>query len=260
MKRKNLYLILISFFIFNYFTISQPVINIEKTEQKGTASINQEKIKIQAVPLPNYNIQPKYINPVFLNNKKEIFNTLQKNDVLKTMSKKTLLQNSEFSAYVLDTRDESLEYLQPTFSLSETALNALQIVPLWLENQLEYKLRLLATRSLDDDYAQLILDAPVEQKDEVAFVVAYMSFQSLTDSRFLSDKEMILRTTEMIYNVDDSLQYVDKVEYGSFETRDYYTTTKYRIFDPEQNDTIWSEIPKEIYYFYVVHPTSCFWQ
>ncbi len=254
MKRKNLYLILISFFIFNYFAISQQVINIEKTEQKGTASINQEEKSIQAIPLPNNIIQPKHIKPVFLDNKREYYNYLQKNDVLKTMNKKTLLQNGEYSAYVLDTRDESVEYLRPTFSLSETAQNALQIVPLWLENQLEYKLRLLATRNLDDDFAQLILDAPIEQKDEVAFVIAYMSFQSLTDSRFLSDKEMILRNAEMIYNVDDSLQYVDKVEYGSFEARDYYTTTKYRIFDPQQNDTIWSEIPKEIYYFYVVHP------
>ena len=80
MKKINLSFIIISFFIFNYFAISQPVINIEKTEQKGTASINQDEKVIKAIPLPNHNIQSKIIEPVFLDNKREFFNTLQKND------------------------------------------------------------------------------------------------------------------------------------------------------------------------------------
>ncbi len=40
----------------------------------------------------------------------------------------------------------------------------------------------------------------------------------------------------------------------SITDKDYYTTTKYRIYDPVQEDTIWSEIPRDYYYWYIVHP------
>ncbi|NLO19972.1 MAG: T9SS type A sorting domain-containing protein [Ignavibacteria bacterium] len=254
MKKNIIFLAVICFFVFNYFANSQQIIKVEKAEQKGTASVNKEIKSIEAIPLPATQIKPNYYKPRFLKNKMEILNYIQENELIESISGKTILQDNEYSAYIIDTRDESLSYLSPAFTISETAKEAIGEAPLWLEDQLLYKFRLLATRNLDVDYAQLILDAPIEQKDEVAFVIAYMSLQSLSDSRFLSDKEMILRNAAHIYKVDDSLQYVEKVEYGSFEARDYYTTTKYRIFDPSLNDTIWSEVPKEIYYFYVVHP------
>jgi hypothetical protein len=76
----------------------------------------------------------------------------------------------------------------------------------------------------------------------------------LNHNRFKADKDYIIRNAQFIYNVDDSLKYVDIVEYGDYQSRDYYTTTKYRIADGKGGTVSWQEIPYEYYYWYIVHP------
>ncbi|MCP4711996.1 MAG: transglutaminase domain-containing protein, partial [Planctomycetes bacterium] len=58
----------------------------------------------------------------------------------------------------------------------------------------------------------------------------------------------------MIYSHDLDLAYVQVVDYGhSMIDEDYYSTTKYRTID-ESGSMVQIEVPKEIYYWYLVHP------
>ncbi|MGB9561577.1 MAG: transglutaminase domain-containing protein, partial [bacterium] len=59
---------------------------------------------------------------------------------------------------------------------------------------------------------------------------------------------------QKIYEIAPYLQYVQLIDHGSYpEEPNYYTTVRYRIIDG--GDTIWTdEYPKEIYYWFIVHP------
>ncbi len=137
---------------------------------------------------------------------------------------------------------------------SSKADEALNLIPYWVYSELILKFDELYQYGLDDDYAQLIIDAPLKYRDEIAFIIAYTSANTLRNSRFTADINMISSSVDFIYKIDSLLQYVDLVEYNEGKAAEQYTTAKYKIFDPGVNDTIWSEIPKEIYYFYVVMP------
>lgn len=81
-----------------------------------------------------------------------------------------------------------------------------------------------------------------------------LPIEVLKDNRFRITKDMLVSNAQFIYNVVDSLKYVRLVEHGDFVSGDYYTSTEYRIKDGSGGDTIWSEIPKDIYYWYLVFP------
>jgi hypothetical protein len=58
---------------------------------------------------------------------------------------------------------------------------------------------------------------------------------------------------KLIYENDEYLDYVEVVDYGSSQTDpDYYSTTKYR--KAKYTDITEVELPREIYYWYIVHP------
>jgi hypothetical protein len=241
-------------FVLFYYSDAQIVVNRSESDQTGKALINGEESAVKPVDIPQTNIVAKDQKPVFVGSNHKEKNQNNILEVLKTFKAASLLMSKEYSSFIVDTKEKTIEYNEPAYNISAKAVEAIGQVPLWLENQLRLKFRLLAAYKLDEPYAQLVLDAPEMQKDEVGFIIAYMSVNSLKDSRFVTTKNMILKTADFIYNVDDSLQYVDLVEHGSYASRDYYTTTKYRIYDTEKKDTIWSEIPRELYYFYIVHP------
>ncbi|MCK4233331.1 hypothetical protein KAX75_02820, partial [candidate division WOR-3 bacterium] len=65
------------------------------------------------------------------------------------------------------------------------------------------------------------------------------------------DPNLLIVNAELLYEIDDSLQYVDIVDY-SLPNGDFYSTVSYRIL--EDDDSVWIELPWEIYYEYIVHP------
>ncbi|MFA6569948.1 MAG: hypothetical protein WCT77_01790 [Bacteroidota bacterium] len=262
---KYLLLLIISIFLINTgyaqnnkqnnSAVQEIFINKTGSEYAGNASINPNLKTVNPLPLPE--CETSYI-PVIPKIIKNTYTRKNQNllleEVLKTQSGTDYLMSGEYSAFEIDTRSKDVIYIPPVYTLSQVSKQAIEQTPVWLRDELQFKLRQLSASNLDDDFAQLILDSPEKIKDEVAFVIANMSYQSLTDARFRYDIQMIVRNAEHIYKIKDSLQYVRLKEYGTYANRDYYTTTEYKIYNPSSRDTTWVEVPRDIYYWYVVHP------
>ena len=149
----------------------------------------------------------------------------------------------------VDTRAGDVEAIDLRDSLPEECINAINISPRWLKLDL-YQSFLHLPEDRAQELADVILGAPDEEIDEIAFCVAHMSPQSLTDDRF--DPELLRINADWIYRLADSLQYVELREYGSGD--DWYTTTAYPVVSGDLTDTSVLEIPRDIYYWFVVHP------
>lgn len=233
-----------------------PVITKEITHQKGTAAIRHIDCEIQPIDLPNTNIIPIIIKPVVLQNYPfGNFFIPSKETTIDSANINQILQGGQYTYFEINATNKSIT-AQTNQTLSNESEQAILQTPVWLEEQLRIKLTELRKHGLNTEreYASLILNAPFQLKDEVAFVIANSSYQTLTDTRFVGDKQAIVRNAEFIYKYADSLAYVELVEKGNHNDRTNYTTTRYRIYDPNTKDTIWSEIPHSIYYWYIVHP------
>jgi len=238
-------------------TLSQEKISITKTssEYRGVAEIIHEDCNIQPVELPKLNIVPKnIIHRNLIDNRYLMIE--QSDSIISTSSLKTVLKPQEHACFEVDPINGKVTSIEYSYELSPEAIQAIAQSPIWIRDQLALKFRELRNHSLQTEkqYAGIILNSEQKYKDEVAFVIANTSYQTLTDSRFAQDKQAIVRNAEMIYRYADSLNYVKLVEFGNFAQGMYGTTTKYRIYDPAQKDTIWTEIPSDIYYWYIVHP------
>lgn len=149
-----------------------------------------------------------------------------------------------------DYDQQELFDLQESDSLTDLAWEAVERAPTWLAEELRDNLRRLEPAS-QNTFSELILSGEDPVVDEIAYQVARMAPRSLTHELF--DAELITLNAELLYEHDEILQYVEIVDYGSAGSGgDYYSTTRYRYID--SGDTVWVEIPKEMYYWYVVHP------
>ncbi len=151
----------------------------------------------------------------------------------------------------VDANGDSISQIDLRDTLPDACIEAISISPKWLRNDLEQSFRHLSPE-IAETCANIILSAPEEQIDEVAFCVAHMSPQSLSDDRF--DPELLLINSNYIYRIADSLEYVELIEHGDFDSGDWFTTTAYWVVDSTLADTTLLEIPRDIYYWYVVHP------
>lgn len=248
------YLVLLFLIIFLQANSNAKSPIIDKSEHDKKLNTQNGEIVITPIELPGTLAYPLELQPI---SKQKIENTFLQyaNTVLFSDSTNEIITPGAYKYFIIDTKNKNISQTK-TSDLSSESEQAIKRAPLWLADQLRLKFNELRTSGVttEKQYANLILTAGEKQVDEVAFTIANMSYQSLTDSRFISDKEAILRNAEMIYKFADSLKYVKLVEHKDEQTGDYYTTTTYRIYDPVLKDTIWSEIPKEIYYWYIVHP------
>ncbi|MCD6418516.1 hypothetical protein J7M00_07020 [bacterium] len=154
-------------------------------------------------------------------------------------------------AFRIDATENTIEIIDNRDTLPSICIDALNTAPKWLYDDLYQSFRHLSPE-IAESCANTILSAPDEQIDEVAFCVAHLSPEALSDERFEFD--LLLINSSFIYRVADSLKYVELVEYGDFSSGDWYTTTAYWVVDSTLADTTLLEIPGEIYYWYVVHP------
>jgi hypothetical protein len=144
----------------------------------------------------------------------------------------------------------TLELSFPLDTLPTVCTQALDWAPTWLREELTHAFFKLGD-SAGAFYANLLLNAPQPYTDEVAFCIAKIGPQVLTHRLF--DPALLLDNAEKLYEIDDSLQYADIVEHGS-QPGDYYSTVRYAV--AADSDTVWTELPRNIYYYYVVHPTT----
>ena len=133
----------------------------------------------------------------------------------------------------------------PSDNLTEDAETAVEIAPDWLKMDLRDNFR-----RLDEDtqnlYANLIINATYPFIDEICFEVAHIAPQTLTSSM---DTGVLLENVYSVYVTSYSLDYVEIVDY---EGDDYYSTTLYQVLEEGVIEEF--ELPREIYYWYIVHP------
>ncbi len=134
-----------------------------------------------------------------------------------------------------------------TFELEDAAKEAIKMCPKWMQPDLVDNLRRLFP-ALQRNYSKIIKNADVQKRDEIAFSVAHLAPETLNGMK----EELLEVNAEYIYKIEPELKYVKLAEYGSEESGNWHTTTTYKVL--KDGDTVWVEIPREMYYWWVVMP------
>ncbi len=132
-------------------------------------------------------------------------------------------------------------------TLTTQAQQAVDLAPEWLQGHLIWKFSVLTEDNQDRYGALLLAHQGQNYYDELAFTVANISWTILANPGW--NETLLVDNAQGIYTHDPFLSYVNVNDYGG---TDYYSTTEYNTV--VGSDTIWVEIPKEIYYYYVVMP------
>ncbi|MEO0069000.1 MAG: transglutaminase domain-containing protein [candidate division WOR-3 bacterium] len=160
-----------------------------------------------------------------------------------------IIPAGERLAVVFDSANESLKDTLLLDYLTDLGKEAVAVAPDWLKDDLADKFRRIG-QVLQNKFADLILNCPDKRYyDELCFQVAHLSPIVLTSV----SPQILIDNVQYAYQIDRELQYVDIVDYGDpLQGGDYYSTTRYRAI--VQGETTEVEIPKEIYYWWVIMP------
>ncbi|MDP8203623.1 MAG: T9SS type A sorting domain-containing protein [Candidatus Tenebribacter mawsonii] len=131
------------------------------------------------------------------------------------------------------------------------AIAALERVPNWLKPDLEnILLQLDADKQLE--WAEVINNAIDPYIDEIAFSIANTSAEYLSSPYCYP--EIFTENALYLYMADMFLDYVEIVDYGTSTTDgNYYSTTLYWKIN-EDGEQVQVEVPRDVYYMYIVHP------
>jgi hypothetical protein len=139
----------------------------------------------------------------------------------------------------------------PPDRLTESAKQAILAAPRWVRQDLESNFKRMEPE-FQDIYADMILN-PSESRfrDEIAFCVANIGVANLQSPDFIPD--LLEENVFYIYEHEQYLDYVDIVNAGNPDEDDnYYSTTVYWV--EEDGDRVEYILPKDIYYWNIVHP------
>ncbi len=165
--------------------------------------------------------------------------------LIDSVSFSKLLPAGEKCYVTLQSATDFLISILPPENLTDDAEAAVDIAPGWLKTDLRDNFS-----RLDEDtqnlYANLIINATDPIIDEICFEVAHIAPQTLSSSM---DTQVLIENVEFLYMMDNFFEYVDIVDY---EGDDYYSTAVYQVEEEGVIQEI--EIPREIYYWNIVHP------
>ncbi len=134
--------------------------------------------------------------------------------------------------------------------LTELAAQAVDMAPDWLRQDLALSLRQLDD-GVQDSLAALVVDEDEPWLiDEIAFGIAHVSPEVLSDDDF--HPELLRINAELIYARDEDLSYVELVEVGESGEGDWHTTASYQVAVGGEIEA--REIDRDLYYWYVAHP------
>jgi hypothetical protein len=138
-----------------------------------------------------------------------------------------------------------LDLSLPPNNLTPDAEAAIDIAPNWLKMDLRDNFRRLdmADQNL---YAGIIINAVDPYIDEICFEVAHIAPQTLAGNMAL---QVLIENVESLYEIAGYFDYVEIVDYDG---DDYYSTTVYKVLEQGNIEEI--ELPRDIYYWYIVHP------
>jgi len=146
----------------------------------------------------------------------------------------------KFSSEKLTLDDE--EVTPHASGLSDKVKEAIAKSPHWIQRDLTRQFQSLSN---PEEYADLILDSSKKYVDEIAFSIACSPLGNVPQIEVIQDNVFYL------YDNDESIQYADIVDYDN-GSGDYYSTVRYVVIENGTEKQL--EYPKEIYYWYVVHP------
>jgi hypothetical protein len=137
-------------------------------------------------------------------------------------------------------------------SVDPKAVALLNQLPAMMVGDLALRLSQLQP-ALASKVVDAITAAPVLHRDEMAFLVAHLPLEDLTSDNF--NVYWLTETAAHIYEAASSkgLGYVKMVEKTDPANGAGYTTLSYRI-KTKTGDIVESEIPPDVYYWYVVQP------
>ena len=163
---------------------------------------------------------------------------------------KLLRPGNHLGAYY-DNYDNSLKAVDNQGELISESVAAISKSPNWVKADLENVLSQLS--EVDQQiWANVINDAIDPYIDEIAFTIANLSVAYLESD--YSYPQMIVENAQLIYDIDGDLSYVEVLDYGTSTTDpDFYSTTRYWKHDAS-GDLHQVEVPRDIYYWYIVHP------
>ena len=128
--------------------------------------------------------------------------------------------------------------------LSDKVKSAIAKSPTWIQRELARQFQSLSN---PEKYADLILNSSKRYTDEIAFSIAYSSLDNVPPVDVIRDNVFFL------YENDKWIQYADIVDYDEGHGN-YYSTIRYKVLDNGTEKQF--EYPKEIYYWYIVHPET----
>ncbi len=187
------------------------------------------------------------------------FTRHQRKTTVLTRENWLLVDSLNFNSYIqpgmhlgvfYDNSVEEISLFSSSESLEPEALEALNKAPKWLRPALENTFLQLSTDQ-QQVWGDVINNSFDPYIDEVAYVVAHCSPELLSSQ--YCNPDLFFFNAVLIYQADNSLGYVEIIDYGSSTTdENYYSTIKYWKID-ELGNTVEVEVPKEIYYMYMVH-------
>ena len=153
-------------------------------------------------------------------------------------------------AIQFDNGSGTLEVIGPSSPLTEAALQAIGYAPDWMGLELRDAFgRMDSTHQ--NLYAGIIIAAEDPIVDEIAFVIAHTAPGVLQSPSFRT--ELLTENAQSVYAHDPYLDYADVVDYGSAASGGgYYSTLLYRA--AAAGETLEVELPRDRYYWDVVHP------
>ncbi|MCD4652415.1 hypothetical protein K8T06_00595 [bacterium] len=139
----------------------------------------------------------------------------------------------------------------PAERLTDQAKLAIQAAPDWLQDDLTDNMERMQ-ESFQDIYADMIINpSDIRFRDEIAFCVANLGTANLEDPDFVP--ELLEENVFYIYEHDQYLEYVRIYDVGDpDQDPGYYTTAFYNI--EEDGTIIEYELPRDVYYWNIVHP------
>ena len=137
----------------------------------------------------------------------------------------------------------------PQTMVAVEAEQALDLVPDWLRMEL-YDMFTRMSTGQQEVWGQLLLDIEDPRIiDEVAFTIAHSSKDMLR----AVDPQLYVKNAQLLYQISPDIPYADIVDHGTpGQDPDYYSTVRYKTIRGGVLDEY--ELPREIYYWYIVHP------
>ncbi len=232
----------IIFFIFAFVLIAS-ALNSEEVRGLTNKELFSEKLEVIG--------KAKIYSPQIMKTEKTTTDETRENWLLlDSFDFDSFIQPGKHLGVFFDNTDQTIEMISNFETLVPDAVEAIDRAPLWLRPALECTLLQLAS-DIQQEWADVINEAWDPYIDEIAYCIAHSSAAYL--SSIYSYPEIITENVIYMYIADMQLDYVEIVDYGtSTNDENYYSTTLYWKID-ENGNLVQMEVPKEIYYMYLVH-------